>query len=447
MNIGDTAPAFALPATDGAQHGLDGRPGGRRVHLQPLPVRARPGTTACSTWRATTAGRARVLFVNPNDAERYPRDSFDAMKARVEEDGGWPAPYLRDESQEVARAYGAKTTPDVFVVDADGVLRYRGAPDPDYQDPAAGRSVASRRARRRARGARARPSGDGAGGLQREVVAVALGLAASVSWGLADFIGGVKTRTLDVLAVLVVSQGIALACSWCSRGRQRRRPASGGAALAAAGAGMAGVCGPRGALPGARGGRDGGSGAHRRARGGDPGGRGHRDRGPASAVVAAGIVVALAGVALAAREEAPEGGGARLAVGAGWPWAPRWGSGCSSSAWTLPATTGCSGRCCAHGLRASGLLLVAALITRPDLEAAKPHAAAIAAIGVLDLSANGLFALATTEGLVSVAAVCSSLYPVVTILLARAMLSERVRPSQQAGVALVMLGVVAIAAG
>ena len=49
--------------------------------------------------------------------------------------------------------------------------------------------------------------------------------------------------------------------------------------------------------------------------------------------------------------------------------------------------------------------------------------------------ANGLFALATTEGLVSVAAVCSSLYPVVTILLARAVLPERIRPSQQIGVA------------
>ena len=100
-------------------------------------------------------GRVRVLFVNPNDAVRYPRDSFEAMRERVEADGGWPAPYLRDESQGVARDYGARTTPDVFVLDAEGVLRYRGAPDPDYKDPSAGRSVASRRARRRARGSRA----------------------------------------------------------------------------------------------------------------------------------------------------------------------------------------------------------------------------------------------------------------------------------------------------
>ena len=73
--------------------------------------------------------------INPNDAERYPRDSFEAMKERVRRDEGWPMPYLHDESQEVARAYGAKTTPDVFLVDPPGALRYRGAPDPDHQDP------------------------------------------------------------------------------------------------------------------------------------------------------------------------------------------------------------------------------------------------------------------------------------------------------------------------
>jgi hypothetical protein len=72
--------------------------------------------------------------VNPNDAERYPADSFEAMKQRVDSDGGWPLPYLRDESQEVARTYGAKTTPDVFILDADARLRYRGAPDADYRD-------------------------------------------------------------------------------------------------------------------------------------------------------------------------------------------------------------------------------------------------------------------------------------------------------------------------
>ncbi|HEV2998712.1 MAG TPA: thioredoxin family protein, partial [Solirubrobacteraceae bacterium] len=78
----------------------------------------------------------RVLAVNPNDAERYPRDSPEAMRARVQRGDFDGVPYLRDESQEVARAYGAKTTPDIFLLDAEGVLRYRGAPDADWEDPA-----------------------------------------------------------------------------------------------------------------------------------------------------------------------------------------------------------------------------------------------------------------------------------------------------------------------
>jgi hypothetical protein len=57
------------------------------------------------------------------------------MRARVEQGEFDGVPYLRDESQEVARAYDAKTTPDVFVLDSNGLLRYRGAPDADYEEP------------------------------------------------------------------------------------------------------------------------------------------------------------------------------------------------------------------------------------------------------------------------------------------------------------------------
>jgi hypothetical protein len=59
------------------------------------------------------------------------------MQTRVREED-WPLPYLYDETQEVAREYGAKVTPDVFVVDAEGKLRYRGAPDSDYAEPGQG---------------------------------------------------------------------------------------------------------------------------------------------------------------------------------------------------------------------------------------------------------------------------------------------------------------------
>ena len=134
--IGERAPSFSLPDTEGIAHALDGR----------------AATVVCFTcnhcpyalaWheRIIAVARdyaplgARVLAINPNDAERYPRDSLEAMRARVERDEFRGVPYLRDESQQVARAYDAKTTPDMFVIDSAGILRYRGAPDADHDDP------------------------------------------------------------------------------------------------------------------------------------------------------------------------------------------------------------------------------------------------------------------------------------------------------------------------
>ena len=71
----------------------------------------------------------------------------------------------------------------------------------------------------------------------------------------------------------------------------------------------------------------------------------------------------------------------------------------------------------------------------------------LAVIGLGDLTANGLFGAASSMGLVSVASVLGSLYPVATILLARVVLKERLRPVQYAGVALAMVGTGLIAAG
>ena len=135
--IGDEAPAFTLPGTDGAQHAF---PGGRGPEVVVFTCNHCPYALA---WHERLVALARhygdrgvsMVAVNPNDAERYPADSFDAMRERVRDDGGWPLPYLRDETQEVARAYDAKTTPDVFVVDLQRRVRYRGAPDADHRDP------------------------------------------------------------------------------------------------------------------------------------------------------------------------------------------------------------------------------------------------------------------------------------------------------------------------
>jgi peroxiredoxin len=132
MEIGDQAPTFSLPDTDGAEHGPDG------VTVVAFTCNHCPYALAWHDRLLNVArdyGDVTFLLVNPNDADRYPADSYDAMKERVAGDGGWPAPYLRDESQEVARAYDAKTTPDVFLLDAEQRLRYRGAPDADHRDP------------------------------------------------------------------------------------------------------------------------------------------------------------------------------------------------------------------------------------------------------------------------------------------------------------------------
>jgi drug/metabolite transporter (DMT)-like permease len=100
------------------------------------------------------------------------------------------------------------------------------------------------------------------------------------------------------------------------------------------------------------------------------------------------------------------------------------------------------------GRVAAVALIVGLLVARPPAVRPKPlDLLPLAAIGALDLLATGLYALATTEGLLSVVAVVGSLYPIATVLLARAVLGERLRREQQAGVALAFLGVAAVAAG
>lgn len=74
-----------------------------------------------------------MLAISSNDAGKYPADSFEKMLERAQQKR-FVFPYLYDESQEVARVYGAERTPEVFIFDADGKLRYHGAPDDNYED-------------------------------------------------------------------------------------------------------------------------------------------------------------------------------------------------------------------------------------------------------------------------------------------------------------------------
>ena len=139
LAIGDQAPDVSLPDTDGVEHALhtDGEPSVVVFTCNHCPYALAWHDRILEAAGDYSARGVRFLAVNPNDAARYPTDSLEAMRERVAGDGGWPLPYLRDESQEVAREFGAKTTPDVFVLDAGGRLRYRGAPDADHMDASA----------------------------------------------------------------------------------------------------------------------------------------------------------------------------------------------------------------------------------------------------------------------------------------------------------------------
>jgi len=133
--IGDQAAHFQLPDTEGESHSPGGNPATVVVFTcNHCPYALAWHERIMETARDYDGRGVRFLVINSNDADRYPRDSIEAMKRRVVQEQ-WPVPYLHDSSQDVASAYGAKTTPDIFVLDEDRRLRYRGAPDADYDDP------------------------------------------------------------------------------------------------------------------------------------------------------------------------------------------------------------------------------------------------------------------------------------------------------------------------
>lgn len=74
------------------------------------------------------------VAINPNDEESYPEDSFEKMKKKAKE---WQIvfPYLRDETQEVAKAYQAQCTPDIYLFDANKKLFYHGRINDNWQNP------------------------------------------------------------------------------------------------------------------------------------------------------------------------------------------------------------------------------------------------------------------------------------------------------------------------
>jgi uncharacterized membrane protein len=282
------------------------------------------------------------------------------------------------------------------------------------------------------------------------VFAVALALAASACWGVADFTAGLKTRDLPVPLVLLVVQGVG--CLWVAGAvivTAEPFPDPGSAAASV----LAGIAG--GAALGA---------LYRALAIGTMGvvapisatgvalpvvvGIATGDR--LSVVVSAGLALAVVGVLLASREQPGDAGSAS--------------AGRQSIALALAAAIGFGAYFVLADVAADAsvlwLLLLARLVVVPVLALVvlaapagrraavrRGDAALLAVAGTLDVTATGLFALATTRGALSIVAVVGALYPVATVLLARVLLHERLQAVQLAGVAAAFAGVALIVAG
>ncbi len=277
--------------------------------------------------------------------------------------------------------------------------------------------------------------------------AIAVALSSSVCWGVSDFVGGMQARRLSLLNLIVLSQGIGLTCLIVVVAARGSAPPHLVRLLPAVAAGIGGVA----AL----------AAFYRALAIGTMSivapisatgvavpvivGIASGDR-PAALQVA-GILAAILGVVLASREESADSERriVRASIGLALLAALGFGGffvGMRSSAradvlWALVA---------ARGAGVIGLLLVIG-VRREAVGAGRNAFAPLAAIGLLDLAANGLYAIASRHGALSEVAVAASLYPVATVLLARAVLGERVRRVQEVGIFAAIAGVVLIAAG
>jgi drug/metabolite transporter (DMT)-like permease len=279
------------------------------------------------------------------------------------------------------------------------------------------------------------------------VLGVALALAASVAWGLSDFLGGLESRRFGALSVLIVTQPVGAGFAAALVLVAGREPLPTGELLAAVGGGVA-VLLSLGAF------------YHAMALGSISvvatiaalslfvpviGGilRGESPSG----LQALGAATAVAGVMLVAREPDPEWRTAsRTAVGLAAASAFGFGvfllaidrAADTDPAWTIAA------------VRAGGIatVAVAAIVVRPAIPRARGALlAGLLVIGFLDILANSLYALATTHGLLPLVAVAASLYTAVTVILAWAFLGERLARSRRLGLLVALLGIGLIAAG
>lgn len=128
LRIGDKAPYFCLPATDSLIYSLSDQIGAPCFAIiftsNHCPYARKYESRLAHLSKKFKPFGVNFIAICSNDGNAYPEDSFENMKMK-----DFPYPYLHDETQDVARAFGAQATPEVFVFDSEHTLRYHGAID------------------------------------------------------------------------------------------------------------------------------------------------------------------------------------------------------------------------------------------------------------------------------------------------------------------------------
>jgi uncharacterized membrane protein len=268
------------------------------------------------------------------------------------------------------------------------------------------------------------------------MAAVALALGASIAWGCSDFLAGLKTRQFAVLWVLLVSQATGLVLILAATLAYGGGLPSAHAALWAAGSGVAELIGFAALYRALAVGAMSVVAPVSATAALVPVIVGVAAGDVPTAVQALGIGLALGGAALASAEP-----GRRTATGIGLAVLAAFGFGLFFVGMDVAADDGALWATSLNRTASLGVVVAALLVLRRPCPIDRAAVAPLAAVGVLDIAANAMFAIALTLGMAAIVSVLGSLYPLATVVLARAVLGERVSGSQRTGVAAAIAGI------